>query len=236
MSVRTNELYAKQEIDGVEFFVGMWIKVIAGAFSKLEGYIKEIHIKDDGNAELSCFLDYPCDAIRAIVEARFSKIAGRHIVLEELGIEDVVLNANEAYPADRAMTYSITGIGSLDLNELALKLRELGLHQFSYHESPSIEAYLHSLPDAHIPGLADKADDWIRCWGSGGGDLSTETRLRDAIDECPKDITAKGLAEAMYDSIAEDYKTRFESAVLVRDALSEAMKELERGGDLCEVC
>lgn len=235
MSVRINELYAKQEIGGVEFSVGMWIKVIAGAFSGLEGYIKEIHIKDDGTAEFSCFLEYPCEVIRTIVEARFSKIAGRYVVLQELGIEDVVLNTNEVYPASGAMTYSITGNGSLDLNELALKLRELGLNRYSYQESLSIEAYLYSLPDDYVPGLSDAVDNWIRCWGNGGGDYSTECRLRETITECPEEITVKELAEKLYDSIAEDYKTRFQSVTLIHDAISEAMKELEHGGDLCEV-
>lgn len=236
MSVRINELDAKRTIDGVKFSVGMWIKVIAGPFEGLEGYIKEIHIKDDGTAEFSCFLDYPCDVIRAIVEARFSEVAGRYVVLQELGIENVVLNAKEAYPASGAMSYSITGDGSLDLNELALKLRELGLQRFAYHESLSIEAYLYSLPDTYIPGLLQAVDDWVRCWGNGGGDYSTECRLRETITECPEETTVRELAEKLYDSIAEDYKTKFQSVNLVHDAISEAMNEMEPGGDLCEVC
>lgn len=236
MSVRINELYAKQEIDGVEFSVGMWIKVIAGAFSGLEGYIKEIHIKDDGTAEFSCFLDYPCDVTRAIVEARFSNVAGRYIVLQELGIEDVLLNANEVYPADKAMTYSITGVGSLDLNELALKLRELGLKEFAYHESISIDAYLYSLPDVHIPQLAEKTGYWVRAWGNGGGDYSTECRLRETIDECSADVTARELARVMYNSIADDYKTAYQAVTLVCDAINETLEELKTGGELSEVC
>lgn len=237
MNSRLNELGAKHTVDGVEFSVGMWVKVIKGAYSGLEGYIKEIFINDtEGCTEFTCFLDYPCETTRAIVEARFSSVLKRKVYLQELGIENTVLRENEVYPADRANTYCITGIGSLDINELIDSLRKLGLKDFHFNESTSLEAYIHSLPGISLPGFADKISDWIRTWGNGGGDYSTECCIRDACNAADDNISVKELAKVINGEIADYSKAKHEAASLIELMFNEVLSEYETGGDLCEVC
>lgn len=227
-----NQIGAVQVIDGVAYAVGMWVKVVSGIFSLMEGYIKEIDFNEDsGAAKIRCFLEYPNKTVREQVQNRFCELLERPVVLEELKIEDQFLPASEVYPAEKAMDYLITGVGNLDTEQISAFLREAELKDVQLNESLSFAAFLHTLPSSVIPGLADELSNWIRHWGNGGGDCSTETCIRDVCESADKSATARELAQLVYDSVAEYSKSAQEANALVQEMFAESIGSLVMESD-----
>lgn len=120
--------------------------------------------------------------------------------------------------------------------EIVAILKSAGMVDVEAQTCPSFDEWLAGLPSEPIEGLADKCRGWVRQWGSGGGDFSTECCLMDAISEAGTD-SPKELADALYDSIAGYSKTSFEARVLVMDIINGCMEKEGPGnecaGDAC---
>lgn len=107
-------------INGITYTVGMWVKAVGSLYEGLEGYIKEIRTgKDVSTAskgpDIHCFFEYPTDpTIRADVENRFSTLYGTPKVLEELGLDEVIMSADMIFPAYLATVFNISGVGNID--------------------------------------------------------------------------------------------------------------------------
>ena len=115
--------------------------------------------------------------------------------------------------------YSITAIGErLDDDKIKSALEALGLSEIL------VDAYVDSLPNDPIENFTQRCDDWIRCWGNGGGDLSTETVLREAC-KVDKSNNPRVLARALYESIVDYTKTSFDAASMVSTVINECLNE-----------
>ena len=88
--------------------------------------------------------------------------------------------------------------------------------------------WLQKLPDAPVAGLADRCWSWIRSWGNGGGDLSTEQCVQAAIEMLKSD-SPRALAEAIFDNTANYSKTEFEASCLVMLLMDESLQECQAG-------
>ena len=88
----------------------------------------------------------------------------------------------------------------------------------------NFDAYVDSLPNDPIENFTQRCDDWIRCWGNGGGDLSTETVLREAC-KVDKSNNPRVLARALYESIVDYTKTSFDAASMVSTVINECLNE-----------
>jgi len=121
----------------------------------------------------------------------------------------------------------ITGTLEPDnLSEYILEiLGEAGVTDISYEEHQHYEDWLSSLPEEDVPDLRESCIDWIRCWGNGGGDLSSETCITNAINELESN-NPKELAEAIYGSIDEYSKSKFDATALTINIIDESMEEI----------
>ncbi len=121
--------------------------------------------------------------------------------------------------------YSINAIGT-ELDETTIKsaLEALGLSEVLVEKLLNFDAYVESLPNNPVEDFTLKCDDWIRCWGNGGGDLSTETVLRDAC-KADKSNNPRVLARALYEAIADYTKRSFEASSMVATIINECLNE-----------
>ena len=87
----------------------------------------------------------------------------------------------------------------------------------------SFDEWKEVLPQKAVPGLARACWEWIRHWGNGGGDSSTEQMIQGAISELKSDEPRK-LADAICDSISGYCKTTFEASVLTMDIMNECLE------------
>jgi len=85
--------------------------------------------------------------------------------------------------------------------------------------------WLEELPKKSIPGLSDACLDWIRHWGNGGGDQSSETCITNAIRELKSDIPAE-LSDAIRGSVADYSKSDFEAENLTMTMVTDCIAEL----------
>lgn len=123
--------------------------------------------------------------------------------------------------------YAINATGKkISEQEIKEALEKIGLEDVKVECLLNFDEYVESLPDEVVPGLADACLDWIRCYGIGGGDYSTESCMRDGCEECESD-NPRVIAKAMYGKICGYCKTSFQSAAMVHDCLSEAMTEIK---------
>ncbi len=121
--------------------------------------------------------------------------------------------------------YSITAIGAeLDDDKIKSALGALGLSEIVVEKLLNFDAYVESLPNNPIEDFTQKCDNWIRCWGNGGGDLSTETDLREAC-EADKSNNPRVLARALYESIVNYTRTSFEASSMVATIINECLNE-----------
>jgi hypothetical protein len=120
----------------------------------------------------------------------------------------------------------ITGIiaDNADTKKLKAQLESLGISNIIIKTLPQYDDWLSSLPSESVPGLKDACLAWIRYWGIGGGDSSTETCIADAITALKSD-KPKELADAIYKSIADYTKTPFEAAGLTMELLNNCIDE-----------
>ncbi len=121
--------------------------------------------------------------------------------------------------------YSINAIGA-ELDETTIKsaLEALGLSEVLVEKLLNFDAYVESLPNNPVEDFTQKCDNWIRCWGNGGGDLSTETVLRDAC-KADKSNNPRVLARALYEAIADYTKRSFEASSMVATIINECLNE-----------
>ena len=82
------------------------------------------------------------------------------------------------------------------------------------------------LPKEAVPGLSDECLEWIRYWGKGGGDYSSEICIRSAIEELMSDIPAE-LADAIHGSVTDYSKSGFEATGLTIQMINECIEELQ---------
>ncbi len=123
--------------------------------------------------------------------------------------------------------YAINATGKkISEQEIKEALEKIGLEDVQVECLLNFDEYVESLPDEVVPGLADACLDWIRCYGIGGGDYSTESCMRDGCEECESD-NPRVIAKAMYGKICGYCKTSFQSAAMVHDCLSEVMTEIK---------
>lgn len=116
--------------------------------------------------------------------------------------------------------YLITAEGDEALEEQLQKLMEtVGLKNLEIRSQLTLDSFLVTLPDTPVPGLANACIDWLRCWGNGGGDYSTETCGKEG---CTTDHPRE-LAEAIYNSIENYSKTPYEAVSLVMSIFDEAI-------------
>lgn len=123
--------------------------------------------------------------------------------------------------------YAISATGKR-INEQDIKdaLEKLGLEDVQVECLLNFDEFVESLPDEDMSGLADACLDWIRHYGIGGGDYSTECCMRNGCEDCKSD-NPRVIAKAMYGQICGYCKTSFQSAALVHDCLTEAMEEIK---------
>lgn len=121
--------------------------------------------------------------------------------------------------------YSITAIGEeLDDNKIKSALEALGLSEVLIEKLLNFDAYVESLPNGPIENFALRCDDWIRCWGNGGGDLSTEAVLREAC-KADKSNNPRVLARTLYESIVNYTKTSLDASSMVATIINECLNE-----------
>lgn len=92
--------------------------------------------------------------------------------------------------------------------------------------SKDFEPWLQTLPEEPVAGLGDKCWSWIRSWGNGGGDLSTEQGVQAAIELLESD-SPRALAAAIFDNIADFSKSPFEASGLVMLLMDESLQECQ---------
>lgn len=123
--------------------------------------------------------------------------------------------------------YAISATGKrISEEEIKTALEKLGLEDIQVECLLNFDEYVQSLPDEELPGLVDACLDWIRHYGIGGGDYSTEACMRDGCEECESD-NPRIIAKAMYGKICGYSKTSFQSAAMVHDCLTEAMGDIK---------
>lgn len=107
-------------------------------------------------------------------------------------------------------------------------LEEADMQKINSSVCLSYDAWVAELPTTPCAGLADACRDWIKYWGSGGGDYSTECAITEAIKGMPKnakDIPAE-IAKSIYESVCDFSKTPFEASVLTMDMVIESLAEV----------
>ena len=128
----------------------------------------------------------------------------------------------------------ITGIiaDSIDIEKIKMLMEAAGIAEINVRTIPQYDDWLSNLPIKTIPGLSGACLEWIRHWGNGGGDLSSETCITDAIKTLESDIPAE-LADAIYNRVAGYSKSDFDAAGLTIEMIDGCIKELEIKND-CE--
>jgi len=123
----------------------------------------------------------------------------------------------------------ITGTIDHDHDHLLKYIMELldktGVSNIHYREHEHYEDWLAKLPNEAMPGLSTLCLDWIRHWGNGGGDLSSETCITDAINDLDSEAP-KELAEAIFGSIDEYSKSHFDAAALTIEMIGGCIEEI----------
>ena len=121
----------------------------------------------------------------------------------------------------------ITGIiaGDTDIERIIALLETAGISEGNIKTIPHYYDWLENLPKENIPGFKSACLDWIRYWGSGGGDQSSEDCITDAIEELDSDIPVE-LANAAYNSVIDYSKTEFEAGGLTIDMIDGCMEDL----------
>lgn len=123
--------------------------------------------------------------------------------------------------------YAISATGKkMDEEKIKEALEKIGLEDVQVECLLNFDEYIECLPDEDMPGLADACLDWIRHYGIGGGDYSTESCMRTGCEECESN-NPRVIAKSMYGEICGYCKTSFQSASIVHDCLSEAIEEIK---------
>jgi hypothetical protein len=121
----------------------------------------------------------------------------------------------------------ITGVtdGDIDFETIIALLETTGVLGVKIKTGIHYYDWLENLPKKSVPGLKDACLDWIRGWGNGGGDQSSEDCITDAIEVLNSDIPFK-LADAVYNSVVDYSKTEFEASGLTVEMIDGCMEDL----------
>lgn len=95
---------------------------------------------------------------------------------------------------------------------------------FLHYPCKEYRAWLQELKQKQAAALSDACISWIKAWGSGGGDYSSEACIVAALTENPSDQAAE-VAQTIYESIAEYSKTSFEASVLAMNIVNMCLQE-----------
>ena len=130
----------------------------------------------------------------------------------------------------------------------AQKIKEMlentDMQELQSRTCPKFEEWLEELPDRPMEEMRERCRHWIRCWGNGGGNYSTENSAVTAISESDSDIPRE-LARAIYDSIVDYCLPPFDASCLVMLLIQEVLdewksdhktEEEDRNGTTNEVC
>ena len=126
----------------------------------------------------------------------------------------------------------ITGIidESVNLENIKMLLEAAGISDGNIKTISQYDDWLANLSKKSIKGLKDACLDWIRYWGSGGGDQSSEDCITDTIEQLKSNVPAK-LANAIYNSIVDYTKTEFDAAQLTIEMIDGSIEDIEQAGD-----
>lgn len=111
-------------------------------------------------------------------------------------------------------------------NRIIQMLMDADMEHIQADTCPNFEVWLDDLPEEPMKGLADCCLDYIRHWGNGGGDYSTEECIRAAITELGSD-SPQELADAIFHSVVDYSKSPFEASCLTIDLVEDSISECE---------
>ncbi len=94
--------------------------------------------------------------------------------------------------------------------------------------TPGYEPWYNGLSDAPIKGLADKVFRYVRGWGNGGGSLSVQSAVEEALGLNETD-DPKTLADAINIAAVEGGMTPREASSFTMGAIGDSMAELAGG-------
>lgn len=128
--------------------------------------------------------------------------------------------------AVRSVSLMITGHTKdpITKEKLQAMLKGVNFEEILIQICPDFFEWMETLPTDPVPGLADECWNWIRHWGNGGGDYSTETMIQAAINELKSD-EPKALANTIYSSVSDYCKTPFEASVLTMNIMDECLTD-----------
>ena len=109
----------------------------------------------------------------------------------------------------------INGIidGNFDIENFKILLEAAGVSKVKIKTHHQYNDWLETLPKEEILGLKSECLDWIRHWGNGGGDSSSQTLITDAIECLNSDVPVE-LADAVYTSVVDYTKSEFDAVSL----------------------
>ena len=109
----------------------------------------------------------------------------------------------------------------------AQKIKEMlentNMKELKSRTCPKFDEWLEELPDQPMEEMGERCLYWIRSWGNGGGNYTTETCAVAAISESGSDIPRE-LAQATYDSIVYCLQP-FDASCLVMTLIQEVLDE-----------
>jgi hypothetical protein len=85
----------------------------------------------------------------------------------------------------RGRAIMITGYSKDPITEEKLQamLKDANLEKLLVQTCPDFDEWMETLSEEPVPGLGEACLNWIRGWGNGGGDCSTEDQIKGAIYE-----------------------------------------------------
>ncbi|MCX7923859.1 MAG: hypothetical protein N3B21_17885 [Clostridia bacterium] len=122
------------------------------------------------------------------------------------------------------LVFTATFKGS-DIDEEVVKavLKNMGAKDIDLSYSMRIEDYIEELPDKDISGFYNSCYEWITHWGSGGGDYSTESCIKDSSDS----DNPRQFAQAAYDSIVDYTKSEMEAVALIATMVNAVLYDMK---------
>ncbi len=128
---------------------------------------------------------------------------------------------------DKQFDFSISAVGGeIDEDVITKALEAVGLTEIQVERLLNFEAVVAGLPDKEIDRLNEICVRWAYDYGLGGGEHSTEEKLRAACDEC-KSNNPRVIAKAMYEKIAGHSHTSFEASGIVYECFKSIFSEDE---------
>ena len=120
----------------------------------------------------------------------------------------------------------ITGIvaDEIDFEKFKILLEAAGISKANIRINNHYDDWLESLPKEEILGLNSECLDWIRHWGNGGGDESSQILITDAIESFNSDDPV-GLADAIYNSVVNYTKSEFDAVGLTIELIDNCLEE-----------